>query len=261
LPLPPGSPGGCLVCGDDDDDDGDGGNNTIGNEDDDFDGQPGHEMISMGPPNSYLIRGTTYLGYYDPNLSANMNARLMVVGWPTSFMAGNVKQVILPGLKGLHKVPTETGYIGTFGTYALPLANGGFAAYDIQQRRSYGMLSQDEAILQHTNNAAFTTLNVSGVASLMNAASNSAGPVTLVSSTSGTAVILSSPATIIFAVPSIGLVTAWEQQTINNMIEGMPREQAWKLGRDTVYEPVLNVFGATRQAHPEWYWYPNGVSQ
>jgi RHS repeat-associated protein len=214
---------------------------------------PSIPNVEAGASPAFEVSVTrTELGYYNPGLPSTIGAINSAVGVPAGFAAATYNFGRTSG-NYIDYMPTMANRIGYGTTLALPLVNGAVNASDINARERAGMVSGNEAILEHTNNAAFTVLNVGSSWFMLEAATPT---FTLGATSVGVPTILSSPVTIVAAIPSIGMVTAWEQQTISNMIEGMPRGQAWKEARDTVYEPVLTLFGASREARPEWYWYP-----
>jgi RHS repeat-associated protein len=198
------------------------------------------------PPTTPPDQEQKQLENYDPNLPAGIGAVTSGLGVPAGYATATYYLGKPYGAFPAHPIeyiPTTVNKFGSAATVGIPIYNGYINGGDINARQNFGMISEYEAPLEHTNNAAFTTLNVVTNGLMLKAAT----PTFVIGSSSTTvATILASPATIALAVPSIGMVTAWEQQTINNMIEGMPREQAWKTARDTTFEPVLNLFGATR---------------
>jgi RHS repeat-associated protein len=197
------------------------------------------------------------LGYYDPDLPAETAAIVSGAGLPLSYATSFYTLGKSPGAwprDPIDYMPRTITKFGRAATLALPIYNGYINDRDIGARQRFGMISDDEATKERLINGGYTLGNTAISISMLRLGT----PTFVVGAAPPVAAIVSNPATVFIAVPSASIVAAWEQQSFNNMAEGMPWEQAWKSARDTTYEPVLNFLGFTRQAHPEWYWYPRG---
>jgi RHS repeat-associated protein len=168
--------------------------------------------------------------------------------------------VLRPQREGLIRVPSSLARFATATTYGLPIVSGGINYFDINSRRASGELTESQATAENAVNTSSTIGNLT-IAHGLNVVGSKAATAVAAAAASGStptlaSAVLGSPVFLGTAAAGVAVVTSWEYQTANNLIEGMPPEQAWKSARDTTFEPVLNLFSLNRETHPQWYWYP-----